>query len=259
MTALAQIEQDEIQSLPSLVDRAATALTNARTSAEILEAREMANFAYDAAKRATRLAKAKDAHDYLIQSVMRAQADALEIEAGAKRRLADEYDAAQERGEVRKDGERGKAVPDENSFSAATVDQLGLTRKDIHESRQLRDAEKADPGITKRILNERIESGEEPSKAALRKGIVAASMQGLRGGNNGTATRKNPMYQPSVQAEAVRVIVGSCQRLMDGAGEYAPEYIISGFKSEGDRVRSLAVITDCRDFLNDILEAADAE
>jgi hypothetical protein len=31
----------------------------------------------------------------------RAQADALEIEAGAKRRLADEYDAAQERGEVR--------------------------------------------------------------------------------------------------------------------------------------------------------------
>jgi hypothetical protein len=30
----------------------------------------------------------------------RTQADALEIEAGAKRRLADEYDAAQERGEI---------------------------------------------------------------------------------------------------------------------------------------------------------------
>ena len=34
---------------------------------------------------------------------IRAQADALEIEAGAKRRLAVEYDAAQERGEVRGD------------------------------------------------------------------------------------------------------------------------------------------------------------
>jgi hypothetical protein len=31
----------------------------------------------------------------------RAQADAIEIEAGAKRRLADEYDAAHERGEIR--------------------------------------------------------------------------------------------------------------------------------------------------------------
>jgi len=37
--------------------------------------------------------------DELIAKVHRAQADALEIEATAKRRLADEYDVAQERGE----------------------------------------------------------------------------------------------------------------------------------------------------------------
>jgi hypothetical protein len=36
----------------------------------------------------------------LIAAAHRAQADALEIEAQAKRRLADEYDAAQDRGEV---------------------------------------------------------------------------------------------------------------------------------------------------------------
>lgn len=57
----------------------------------------------------------------------------------AKRRLADEYDAAQERGEVAANGQRGKAVPDGNSL--ATVSDLGLTRKAIHEARQLRDAE----------------------------------------------------------------------------------------------------------------------
>lgn len=34
----------------------------------------------------------------------RAQADALEIGAGAERQLADEYDAAQERGEISKQG-----------------------------------------------------------------------------------------------------------------------------------------------------------
>jgi hypothetical protein len=40
-----------------------------------------------------------------------AQADALEIGAGAKRRLADEYDAAQERGEVatQRDGKPGRS------------------------------------------------------------------------------------------------------------------------------------------------------
>ncbi len=37
--------------LPSLVDRAAEALAHARTAAEILEAREMASLAYDAAQR----------------------------------------------------------------------------------------------------------------------------------------------------------------------------------------------------------------
>lgn len=71
-------------------------------------------------------------------------ADAAEIEAQAKRRLADEYDAAQERGEVAANGQRGKAVPDGNSL--ATVSDLGLTRKAIHEARQLRDAEAADQG-----------------------------------------------------------------------------------------------------------------
>ena len=43
MNALAPI--DEIASLPALIDRAASALSNARSSAEVLEAKEMASFA----------------------------------------------------------------------------------------------------------------------------------------------------------------------------------------------------------------------
>jgi hypothetical protein len=42
----------------------------------------------------------------------RAQADALEIEAGAKRRLADKYDAARERGEILSNGERSFSSPE---------------------------------------------------------------------------------------------------------------------------------------------------
>ncbi len=46
---------------------------------------------------------------------------------------------AQERGEVGQEG-RPKTVPDENGFKATTAD-IGLTRKQVHEARRIRDAE----------------------------------------------------------------------------------------------------------------------
>lgn len=59
----------------------------------------------------------------------------------AKRRLADEYDAAQERGEVSgHGGDRKIKVPDAN------LENIGLTKRDVHEAREIRDAEEADPG-----------------------------------------------------------------------------------------------------------------
>ncbi|TAM96707.1 MAG: hypothetical protein EPN45_20350, partial [Rhizobiaceae bacterium] len=75
-------------------------LESATSAAEVLEAKEQASLVYDAAKRAARLAKAKGAHDELIAKIHRTQADALELEALAKRRLADEYDAARKDEEV---------------------------------------------------------------------------------------------------------------------------------------------------------------
>src|SRR5690606_37396050 len=97
-TSIAQATEDG--SLPALLERASNALASARTSGEVLEARDLAAVAYDAAKSAGRIARAKKAHDDVIGAVYRAQADAALIEARAKIRLADEYDAAQERGEV---------------------------------------------------------------------------------------------------------------------------------------------------------------
>lgn len=96
------------EQLPALVDRAMGALALAKDSAEVLEARDMARVAYDAAKSAGRIARAKEAHDTVLAQVYRAQADALLIESRAKMRLAEEYDAAQERGEVRKAGNSSK-------------------------------------------------------------------------------------------------------------------------------------------------------
>lgn len=160
-------------SLPALIDRAVSALTNARSAAEVLEARDLASVAYDIAKTTARLLKAKRAHDDLIAAAYRAKADALEIEAAANRRLADEYDAAQERGEVqRAGGDRTTSIiPDENN--APTIKDIGLTSKAIHEARVIRDAERAEPGVVRRVVEEALAAGEEPTRAKLKRATLA--------------------------------------------------------------------------------------
>lgn len=162
------------ETLPTLIDRATAALDSARTSAEVLEARDMARVAYDAAKSAARMARAKSAHDSIISEVHRAQAHSLAIRARAEMRLAEEYDAAQERGEVAgHGGGRNFKVADDNVETATAAD-LGLRRDEIHEARRMRDAEAADPGAVQRAIDGMIERGEEPTRAALRREISEA-------------------------------------------------------------------------------------
>jgi hypothetical protein len=166
------IEQAKHEHLPTLIDRAAAALLAARTSGEVLEARDLARVAYDAAKSAGRMARAKQAHDEVIAAVYRAQADALLIEARAKMRLADEWDAAQARGEVATGSVRTDIVVDHNDVRPATAAELGLRRDEIHEARRMRDAEAAEPGRTERALREIVARGEEPTKARLRREVL---------------------------------------------------------------------------------------
>ncbi len=159
------------ETLPTLIDRATAALDNARSSAEVLEARDMARVAYDAAKSAGRMARAKQAHDSIVADVHRSQAHALAIRARAEMRLAEEYDEAQDRGEVvgAHNGARNR-VEDGNAI--ATAADLGLRRDEIHEARQLRNAEKAEPGLIRRALDGMIERGEEPTRAALKREVI---------------------------------------------------------------------------------------
>lgn len=194
MTVLAPISAG-VSDLPGLIDRAASMLAGAKSAAEVLEAREYAGLAYDAAKRASRLSRAKSAHDDLIAAAHRAQADALEIEAAAKRRLADEYDAAQARGEV-----AGLGANQHREEGVVVSNTLGLRRDQIHHARLIRDAEQADPGIVRRTLNESLERGEEPNRAALRKMVVDAAMRGMRPERK--PSRRNPLYVPPTAEQA---------------------------------------------------------
>lgn len=202
----------QADTLPVLIDRATAALDNARNSAEVLEARDMARVAYDAAKSAGRIAKAKQAHDSLIAEVHRAQAHALAIESRAKMRLADEYDAAQERGEVRGNGERGKAVVDHNGISGpATAADLGIRRDEIHEARQLRNAEQEQPGLIRQALDAMIDRREEPTRAALRRSVLAA----VDDAKGGSSKPKNPLHRKDADTDRVFKFSGLCRSLAE--------------------------------------------
>jgi len=215
MTALATISE-EAHDLQTLVDRASSALANARTAAEVLDARDMAGLAYDVAKRAARLHRAKAAHDDLIAAAHRSQAHALEIEAAAKRCLADEYDAAQQRGEVAKLGDNLPSVVASNSKPTAA--DLGLRRDQIHEARLIRNAEAADPGVVHRTLDERLVRGEEPTRAALRKMVADAAMRGLRPQRR--ANRRNPLYvAPTPEQAAWRHVTGIFRAFAEWASD----------------------------------------
>jgi len=150
--------------LPALIDKATAALEGARNSAEVLEARDMARVAYDAAKSAGRISKAKTAHDSIISDVHRAQAHALAIRARAEMRLAEEYDAAAEKKPV------GRPKSDTEISNFISYDDVG-GKNAIQEARRFRDAETADPGLINRALDGMIERGEEPTRAALRREI----------------------------------------------------------------------------------------
>lgn len=192
----------QVKSLPGLVRRASQTLANATTAAEVLEAKAQANLAYDAAKAAARFAKAKGAYDEVIGAVYRSQADALEIEAMAKRRFADEYDAAQERGEVADHGhglKLGNNRPDIGMTNIGTVKELGFTSYDVHEARKAREPEVQQPGIVRQSLDAIVERGDEPSKAALTREINArlASFSG-----------DNEWYTPARYIEMAREVMG---------------------------------------------------
>jgi hypothetical protein len=144
-------------------------LSRATSAAEVLAARDMATATYDAAKRSARLKRAKGAHDELVAATYRVQADSLEIESLAKRRLADEFDAARPV-EAAKGG-RPKTVPDGNGFTAA---QAGLTRKEVFEARQMRDVIEQDPGIVRRALDQMLAAGSEPTRAGLKRARQSA-------------------------------------------------------------------------------------
>lgn len=157
----------QVEGLPRLIERAASALASATTAAEVLEAKEHADIAYTAAKLAERLARAKGAHDTVVEVCRKAMANSIVIEKRAECILADEYDAAQERGEVRKQSDNQAFSKTEKAGAA----DINLNPKQIHEARIVRNAERKKPGIVRDTVNAKLKEGKAPTRADVRKAV----------------------------------------------------------------------------------------
>ncbi|PHP68201.1 SAM-dependent methyltransferase [Zhengella mangrovi] len=146
---------------------------------DLIAAKLIAGVAYDQAKTAAQYAERFGAAEMLVRKAHQLQGDALLIETRAKIRLADEYDAAQADGKASKG--RPKNLPEGKTF---TVEEAGLTHKEIHEARKLRDAERKTPGIAERAIAARLAQGLEPTKANLRAAVGTSTATAQERGHN---------------------------------------------------------------------------
>lgn len=162
MTALALKTAPET-ALPALVKRAAEKLASATSAAEVLEVREEARALVEAAKIAARFERIQGAAGEVLSAIYHAHADGLIVEAGAKRRLAEEYDIARAAGLVAGEGrpKTQDAVP--------SIASLPITHDDLKDGRLIRDAEAIDPDAGRRALARILGSNEQPTRAALRQ------------------------------------------------------------------------------------------
>jgi hypothetical protein len=156
---------NQAERLPALITRAARALANATTAAEVLDAKDAATEVYHAAKRQAKLLGKKNAHDEVIAACQRAMADAIIIEAQAQIRLADEYDAAQARGEAFATGDNQHVG--KGNTQKSTSAELGIDRGHLREARKIRDAEKMKPGIIRDTLEAALKAGKDPTHAGV--------------------------------------------------------------------------------------------
>lgn len=120
------------------------------------------------------------------------QADALFIQGEAKVRLADEYDAAQERGEIPGHGQHGKEFPNQERVSF-------LSPKEIHEARKLRETPAP---VRHAALNNIVARGDDPTHANLRRELEGKPT------HRTSFTAENEWYTPARYIEMAREVMG---------------------------------------------------
>ena len=76
-----------------------------------------------------------------------------------------------------------------------------LTAPEIFQAREIRDAEQVEPGIVRRVLDEAIEAGEEPTKAKVRRAVKKAAKRktGKRYSNSPASVDPEPRHDADLR------------------------------------------------------------
>lgn len=150
------------ESLPALLGRAGSRLLEAQSSAELLEAKKIAEAALHYAK--------------VTRAANETHADCIRIITRAEMRMADEIDAGQARGEI---AGRGQGKNADRNVQAADIsfDDLGVARQRVQEWREIRDAgeEAIEEAISAALAEDRTPTKAEVLRAAK---AIRAEMQG---------------------------------------------------------------------------------
>ena len=175
------------ESLPALIDRARGRLVEARTSAEVLEAMALAKAAMHYAK--------------LKKATNEAQADCFRVIKLCEIRMADEIDAAQERGEVATASAHGRGIQSSVQTAdtrPATFDELGFDRRRVVEWRGLREA--GGEEVVEQVIATALAADRAPTIADVGRAINGHSWQQFTG--------EVEWYTPLEYIDAARAVMG---------------------------------------------------
>lgn len=150
----AKASTQDANSIPALIIRAAQRLSEAKTSAEVLEAKAAAELALHYAK--------------VTKAANESHADCLRIITRAEIRMAGEIDHGQERGEVAKAGRKVNVPASDNK---ATMAELGISRQRVNEWRKVAEVGEAK---VEEAISGALADGRAPTKADIHRaaGIV---------------------------------------------------------------------------------------
>lgn len=143
--------QIESTNLPALIDRACSRLAEARTSAELLEVKAIAEAALHYAK--------------ITQAANETHADCLRMIVRAEMRMADEIDKGQERGELATQGQRSNV----RASDVSDLGELGIDRRRVSEWRDTRDAGET---VVQAAIDAALIDGRAPTKADIRSAVT---------------------------------------------------------------------------------------
>jgi phage N-6-adenine-methyltransferase len=151
MPAIVQRDAQDVSGLPAMIDRACERLAEARTSAEVLEAKAIGEAAL--------------AYARVTEAANETHADCLRMIVRAEMRMADEIDRGQQRGEV---AVAGNPIVRGADNSEVSLQDLGVSRQRLSEWRETRDvgAIVVDAAIDAALLDGRV-----PTKTDVRRAV----------------------------------------------------------------------------------------